>query len=283
MRVRFCHTLRNILKAKLFYSVWIRYMIESNLKVTHNCVFFLAISGSFSDTDNSLSTSTMIILLSIIVLWPIFVTTFLLCNKGPKLTQPRFKRKCLSMYTGVKVKQYFALIYTAVFCARRLTLVISLLLLQHHEYSLILVFNLIQTFYFWYMAIVEPHEESIHNRLEFFNELCVIVMQYLMVFFISGSQVDPRHQWEIGKAVVGIVIVVFTVNMIALIYLTVYRVIFWCRIRKARQAFLKSKVRRGAIRRLPSSEINKLNDARSISRIMERIMDDDDGSVLDDK
>lgn len=38
-----------LLKKKLFYSSWIRYLIESNLKVTHNSIFFLAITGGFSD------------------------------------------------------------------------------------------------------------------------------------------------------------------------------------------------------------------------------------------
>ena len=47
MRFRCVNTLVEKLKKKLFYSVWIRYMIESNLKMTHNCIFFLFISGGF--------------------------------------------------------------------------------------------------------------------------------------------------------------------------------------------------------------------------------------------
>ena len=46
-RFKCCNTVRNKLKVKLFYSVWIRYMIESNLRMTHNCVFYLFISGGF--------------------------------------------------------------------------------------------------------------------------------------------------------------------------------------------------------------------------------------------
>ena len=39
--------LKDYLKKKLFYSAWIRYLIESNLKLTHNVVIFLLIFGSF--------------------------------------------------------------------------------------------------------------------------------------------------------------------------------------------------------------------------------------------
>lgn len=47
VKVRCCNIFRKLLKLKLFYNVWIRYMIESNLKMTHNCIFFLYINGSF--------------------------------------------------------------------------------------------------------------------------------------------------------------------------------------------------------------------------------------------
>ena len=47
VRLKCCEVLRKLLKTKLFYSVYIRYMIESNLKMTHNCICFLYISGIF--------------------------------------------------------------------------------------------------------------------------------------------------------------------------------------------------------------------------------------------
>ena len=97
-------------------------------------------------------------------------------------------------------------------------------------------------------------------------------MQYMMFFFISSSsgRVDPEHQWHIGTAVMGLVAFVFLVNVITIIYLTVMRIIFWCKVRKARQAFLKARVRRNAMKRLPTAE-NALNDARQLSLIAEEV------------
>ena len=46
-RIRICHPIINFLRLKLFYSGWIRYLIASNLTMTHNCIFYLYITGSF--------------------------------------------------------------------------------------------------------------------------------------------------------------------------------------------------------------------------------------------
>ena len=102
-------------------------MIESNLKMTHNCVFFLAITGAFDEVEDKVSTIATITILTIIVLWPVFMTIFLFC-KQKKLDNAKFKRKFVSMYNGV-TKEKLALMYTSVFCVRRLLLVLALLLL----------------------------------------------------------------------------------------------------------------------------------------------------------
>ena len=47
-----CRQIKKLIGKKLFYNVWIRYMIESNLKTTHNCIFFLYIAGSFDSLDD---------------------------------------------------------------------------------------------------------------------------------------------------------------------------------------------------------------------------------------
>jgi len=90
----------------------------------------------------------------------------------------------------------------------------------------------------------------IHNRLELFNELCFITMQYLMIFFIPSSGVDPEVQWKIGDVTMGLVGFVFLVNFIVLIYLTVSRIMLIFRVRKAKQAFLKAMVQRNALEKI---------------------------------
>ena len=128
-RLRFCKTLLFIMKRKLFYNVWVRYMIESNLKMTNNCIFYLYISGGFKTTADGVQTVTRIILLTIIVIWPFFLISFLHCNRK-HLHGKNFKRKFISMYNGIKTKRFLSLIYTSIFCLRRLSLVLALLALK---------------------------------------------------------------------------------------------------------------------------------------------------------
>ena len=80
-RIRLCGTLLWLLKRKLFYNAWVRYMIESNLKMTHNCIFYLYISGSFGKAEDAVQTILRIILLTIIVIRPFFMTGFLFCKR----------------------------------------------------------------------------------------------------------------------------------------------------------------------------------------------------------
>ena len=47
IRFKCCYKLRNSLEVKLFYSVWIRYIIEGYLQITHSCFFYLAILNGF--------------------------------------------------------------------------------------------------------------------------------------------------------------------------------------------------------------------------------------------
>ena len=128
-RIRLCGTLLRLLKRKLFYNAWVRYMIESNLKMTHNCIFYLAISGSFGKASDAVQTMLRIILLTIIVIWPFFMTGFLFFKRR-LLHKLAFQQKFISMYFGIKTKRFVSLIYTSVFCLRRLMLVLALLAFQ---------------------------------------------------------------------------------------------------------------------------------------------------------
>ena len=47
-RFRWLKIVERYLRRKLFYSSAIRFMIESNLKITHNSIFYLLMLGSFS-------------------------------------------------------------------------------------------------------------------------------------------------------------------------------------------------------------------------------------------
>ena len=102
LKIRCCKTIQNLLEEKLFYNAWIRYMVQSNLKITHNCIFYLVISGSFGTAEDNVSTIFRIVLLALILAWPI-VCAVIMCSRKDRLGDKSFKRKFISMYNGLRV------------------------------------------------------------------------------------------------------------------------------------------------------------------------------------
>ena len=106
-------------------------MIESYLEMTHSCVFYLSISAATFASSSGLEHASFyarIALLVIFVVWPFFVAAFLLSKRG-KLDSIDFKRKFISMYSGLKINKIWPLFYTFTFCLRRILLVCALLAL----------------------------------------------------------------------------------------------------------------------------------------------------------
>ena len=113
-----------ILGKKLFYNAWIRYLITSNLKITHNAIFIMYLKASFDSLKTGVLTSFNILLLLIILIWPLFLTIFLLCNHR-KLENKRFQKKFHTMFLGNRIRKKRTFLYHTVFCLRRLLLVLS--------------------------------------------------------------------------------------------------------------------------------------------------------------
>lgn len=192
------------------------------------------------------------------------------------------------MYVGIKIKSVVTLLYTSVFCFRRFLLVIALLIFGKNSVFVIVAYHVIQSFYFFYMTLARPHEERIHNYLELVNELCLILIQYMMVFFVTGSDMEPELQWDVGTFIIGIVGTIFLINVLALIYLSIAKIMFCCRVRKARQAFLDKRKRRFALRTSTSKSLilsggmgdnDALNEANSFCHDVQNEAVELEGSV----
>ena len=258
-------------------------MIESYLKMSHSCIFYLSISASYTSSRDKFGSIVRISLLTILIIWPFFVTAFLFMKRS-QLETESFRRKFISMYSGLKTKKAGALLYTFIFCSRRMLLVLALLMLQGGDIWLILSFNALQSLYLWYVIYQRPHEGHIHNQLEYFNELCLVAMQYAMVFFIPlGGLTDPEFQWKVGNYAVAILGIIFAVNILSLIYITVRKIKFWLRVkkvRKDRKLMFQSKL---AMKKLSSPETARglkkpLDEARNMSAIMEEYSERSDVS-----
>ena len=173
-------------------------------------------------------------MLTVVLIWPIFAIVFLFCNRK-KLEDRRFKRRFTSMYSGIKVKGRFPLTYTSVFCLRRLFIVCIFLMLDNHKYWLLIAINGLQSVYLEYMAKVRPHEENIHNRLEYINEVLLIAIQYMMLITLLAKEVNPEIRWVTGYVVAGLIALIFLINIAVLVYMNLLKIKAFLRMRRLKK------------------------------------------------
>lgn len=73
-----------------------------------------------------------------------------------------------------------------------------------------------------YIVYVKPFEQSLLNKLEIFNEICILLESnhlYLFTYFVS----DPYLQYYAGWSIVAITLINIFVNMLIIISMGVYQ------------------------------------------------------------
>ena len=180
------------LEKKLFYNAICRYMIESYMKLAHNTLIFLALQASLTSNLMIMQTIGLTFVLSILLIWPLFVALFLYANRK-QLEDKKFKFRFESMYLGNKTDNYLigirvdrkiCYLYTLFFCFRRLALVLCFFYLKEENY-LECIYGLlgIQIVYIIYITNGKPHIDNYYNSLELFNEVLLLLFFYTMLSF----------------------------------------------------------------------------------------------------
>ena len=119
----YCVSLHTALKESLFYHAFIRYQIESNLDLTNGTIFFLSMFSSFETSLDTTNTVIRLTFLIVIIIWIIFATAFPLV-RFDRLANEDVKGKFSSLYDQTRISSRFPALYTAVFCVRRLLMIL---------------------------------------------------------------------------------------------------------------------------------------------------------------
>lgn len=78
-----------------------------------------------------------------------------------------------------------------------------------------------------YLILVQPFEHASLNYIETFNELCIMLASYHLLFFTDFTP-DPVFQNEMGWSLIAITTLNIMVNMIVMIKATLSKVKFTC-------------------------------------------------------
>jgi len=71
-----------------------------------------------------------------------------------------------------------------------------------------------------FVTAVKPFENPVLNRMELFNECCIIVAAYHL-FYFTDYLPDYKLQYKLGWSLIGVTIFNITVNMGLMVWTSV--------------------------------------------------------------
>lgn len=116
-------------------------------------------------------TITSFAFILLLLAWTIFIIAFPI-RKLKDLSKDYLRDRFGSLYLGIRTIGVVQVLYTAVFCLRRLAMVLALLYLNRLPMTLLYTFMGIFTINLTYLAHARANEERYVNYIDVFNELC---------------------------------------------------------------------------------------------------------------
>jgi len=115
------------------------------------------------------------------------------------------------------VHQLSSILYISLFVVRRLIICAAILLLTSYPWAQTIIFNVLALLQIAYLTSKRPFIDPGVNRLEIFNELCILGVGICFMTFTDFNQ-DPFSRYNVGYAGVGIICLNSLVNMTLAFY-----------------------------------------------------------------
>jgi hypothetical protein len=116
------------------------------------------------------------------------------------------------------------------FTFRRLILILGTVNLIDYPSVEIMLYTFLSILYVTYLLYYKPYEEMRVNKLEVFNELCVLTSSYVLYLqtdFVDGV-VSSQVKSIGGMLLIGITLINFLINLSVILMQTVQRgVLIW--------------------------------------------------------
>ena len=119
------------------------------------------------------------------IMFPFFVVIFVL-NRKAKLKEEPFNQRYSSLYENIDTKRRIALIYCSFFTLRRLINAIILVFLRDYPIFQVQVLMINSLLLNIHLIYNKPLISLNYNKLEIFNELCVLACSYHLLFFTDS-------------------------------------------------------------------------------------------------
>ena len=207
-----------ILSRKLFFNSIFRAILEAYLKFCISTwISIKKLDFSTVDTkEEQINVSMTFFFLTVILGFPP-LTYFILHKFKDKLENEDFKGRFESLYLNVNTKVDKSILMITLFVFRRLVYAAAIVFLAGSTVAQIFVqffCCLMMTLFF---IIVKPMNEPFLNRMEIFNELCLLVCSYYLFMFTDFIP-DVQTRFLAGWGFIGIAVFNIGVNWAMLFY-----------------------------------------------------------------
>ena len=215
-RSAWCRTQMKKLHDKIFYSLFIRYILQSTLKVQMAACTTVALT-SWATTTESAQRACAIGIIVLFWCWPILFASVMYKNYS-NLGTEHIKTKIGTMYPGVllKTNHAFSLSLSIVFLIRRFLFVLITFTLYDHPVIQIQMFILSSIVYIIYLGSARIFRENSSLKAEYLNEsLFMVVCYHLILFknFLDG----PDTLEYVGFSMIFCIILLLTITITVMV------------------------------------------------------------------
>ena len=190
--------------------------------------------GEWRDTIGSMCNVTI---LSLLCFLPIFIMWFLLKNFN-NVDKQDFQLKYNALYLNLSSVDEINLLFTSLFCSRRMLFALAITFLRKWPVFQIMVLVHSTTVTMCFNAYYQPFVNKILNYLEIMNEVTILILIYHMIVFTDF--VESRSvQYQLGYSVCIFTVLNICINVIFLI--TNLATTYYMRFKKSIYACLKAR------------------------------------------
>lgn len=134
-----------------------------------------------------------------------------------------------TLYKELRAYSKFALLYNVVYMVRRLAFVLIALALPKYPFAQAMLVILSSILVLIYVILARPFSIQSLNRLEYFNELCILIASYHLLIYTDFDFSSPHDsvelhlqiQYKAGWSMIAITSVNIIANMIVIMVETV--------------------------------------------------------------
>eukprot|EP00347_Sterkiella_histriomuscorum_P012129 403369784 len=178
--------------------------MPDNAKVMYSTIIDIA---NFNDNIDYISTRLSIVVsyMLLVICGIQFLTAVVILNNvQKKIKDSQFKKLYGTLWDGLKTDKKVTLFPNLIFMLRRI-IMCYFLVFNNQGYIQIVISTISTLFIALYYLYFKPYEDSMQNKIEVFNEICILITCYHLLFYIDAfEEMTEEFKDNSGFSMIGI-------------------------------------------------------------------------------